>query len=286
MTIDRIQPRPRPLITLAITMLVLLTTSASYQANAAANPSTASTSGPTSGAKPTVVLIHGAFADASGWGGVLSRLQERGYPVLAPPNPLRGVASDSAYIASILATVPGPIILVGHSYGGEVITNAALGNPEVKALVYIAAFAPEQGETSGQLSTMFPGSQLTPANLVFRPFPISATETGIDAYINPTVFRAVFCADLPRTTAAVMAASQRPGALSTLGEPSGAPAWKTIPSWYLVAGQDQAIPPASERFMAKRMGAHTIEITSSHVAMISHPGTVTDLILDAARATT
>jgi pimeloyl-ACP methyl ester carboxylesterase len=286
MTIDRIKRRPRLLITVAIALLTLLGTTAFNEANASATPAAAAAAGGTvSSAKPTVVLIHGAFADASGWGGVITRLQDRGYPVLAPANPLRGVASDSAYVASILASIPGPIILVGHSYGGEVITNAALGNPNVRALVYVAAFAPDQGETSGQLSTMFPGSQLTPANLVFRPFPISATETGVDAYINPTVFRAVFCADLPRTTAAMMAASQRPGALSTLGEPSGAPAWKTIPSWYLVAGQDQAIPPASERFMAQRMGAHTIEIASSHVAMISHPDVVTTMITDAWRAT-
>jgi pimeloyl-ACP methyl ester carboxylesterase len=286
MTINRIKRRPRLLITVTITLLALLGTTAFYGANATANPSAAASADrPAGSAKPTVVLVHGAFADASGWAAVITRLQDRGYPVLAPANPLRGVASDSAYIASILASIPGPIILVGHSYGGEVITNAALGNPNVKALAYVAAFAPDQGETSGQFSTMFPGSQLTPANLIFRPFPISATQTGVDAYINPTVFRAVFCADLPRTTAAVVAAAQRPGSLSTLGEPSGAPAWKAIPSWYLVAGQDRAIPPASERFMAKRMGAHTVEIASSHVAMISHPGAVTELILDAARTT-
>jgi pimeloyl-ACP methyl ester carboxylesterase len=280
MTVNGITHRPRLLITAVISLLALIGITGLFGAAASAQPSAS-----VRGAKPTVVLIHGAFADASGWAAVITRLQDRGYPVLAPANPLRGVASDSAYVASILATIEGPVILVGHSYGGEVITNAALGNPNVKALVYVAAFAPDLGETSGQLSTMFPGSQLTPANLVFRPFPISDTQTGTDAYINPTVFRAVFCADLPRTTAAVMAVSQRPGSLSTLGEPSGVPAWKTIPSWYLVAGQDNAIPPASERFMANRMGAHTVEIASSHVAMISHPGVVTDLIVDAARAT-
>jgi pimeloyl-ACP methyl ester carboxylesterase len=235
--------------------------------------------------KPTVVLVHGAFADASGWDDVTTKLQRRGYTVIAPANPLRGVATDSAYLASILATITGPVVLVGHSYGGEVITNAATGNPQVKALVYIAAFAPARGETSGELSTKFPGSQLTPENLVFRPFPISATQTGIDAYINPTVFRTVFCADLPSRTAAVMAASQRPAAVSTLNEKSGEPAWKTIPSWYLVARQDRAIPPDSERFMAKRIRAHTREIDSSHVAMISHPRAVTELILNAARST-
>jgi pimeloyl-ACP methyl ester carboxylesterase len=236
------------------------------------------------GAKPTVVLVHGAFADASGWTGVVQRLQSGGFTVLAPANPLRGVASDSAYIASVLATITGPIVLVGHSYGGEVITNAATGNPNVKALVYVAAFAPDEGETSGDLATKFPGTGLTPGNLVFRPFTNLDGTTGTDGYINPSVFHDVFCADLSRSTAAVMAATQRPGSVSTLGEPSGVPAWKTIPSWYVVAKQDRAIPPAVERFMAQRMNAHTIEINSSHVAMISHPAAVTDLILNAAHA--
>jgi pimeloyl-ACP methyl ester carboxylesterase len=237
------------------------------------------------GPKPTVVLVHGAFADASGWNGVTTKLQRRGYPVIAPANPLRSVSADSGYLASVLATIPGPIVLVGHSYGGEVITNAAAGNPNVKALVYVAAFAPDQGETAGELAAKFPGSQLTPENLVLRPFPVSATETSLDAYINPARFREIFCADLSATTAAAMGASQRPAAVSTLGEPSGTPAWKTIPSWYLVARQDRAIPAEAERYMAQRMHAHTREIDSSHVAMISHPKVVTDLILDAARAT-
>jgi pimeloyl-ACP methyl ester carboxylesterase len=238
--------------------------------------------GRTSTPKPTVVLVHGAFADASGWASVERRLQHRGYTVLAPANPLRGVASDAAYVASVLASISGPIVLVGHSYGGEVITNAATGNLNVKALVYIAAFAPDNGETSGTLATMFPGSGLTPANLVFRPYPLGNGQTGTDGYINPTVFHEVFCADLPTGVANTMAASQRPAELATLGQPSGVPAWRTIPTWYLVASQDHAIPPASERFMAHRMHAHTVEINSSHVAMISHPNTVTDLILDAA----
>ena len=230
--------------------------------------------------KPTVVLVHGAFADASGWSGVVSRLQKRGYPVIAPANPLRSVAGDSAYLGSVLASIDGPIVLVGHSYGGEVITNAATGNANVKALVYIAAFAPDQDETSGGLANRFPGTGLTPENLVFRPYP-----GGTDGYINPAVFHAVFCADLPTKTADAMAAEQRPGSRATLGEPSGPPAWKTIPSWYLVANQDQAIPAAAERFMADRMGAHTVEIDSSHVAMISHPDVVAQLITSAADAT-
>jgi pimeloyl-ACP methyl ester carboxylesterase len=234
--------------------------------------------------KPTIVLVHGAFADASGWTASIKQLLRQGYPVIAPANPLRGVAADSSYLASILATITGPIVLVGHSYGGEVITNAATGNPNVKALVYIAAFAPDKGETSGALATKFPGSMLTQDNLVFRPYPLAGGTMGTDGYINPTVFHRIFCADLPAGEAAVMAATQRPGSVITLGEPSGIPAWKTIPSWYLVATQDNAIPAAAERFMAKRMGAHTIEIDSSHVAMISHPTIVTQLILAAANS--
>jgi pimeloyl-ACP methyl ester carboxylesterase len=258
---------------LALTLVVALLPGASSSATAPRGAA---------GPKPTVVLVHGAFADASGWAAVEQRLQRRGYTVLAPANPLRGVASDAAYLASVLATITGPIVLVGHSYGGEVITNTATGNPNVKALVYIAAFAPDQGETSGTLATMFPGTGLTQANLVFRPYPLGNGETGTDGYINPAVFQSVFCADVPADLAATMGASQRPAELATLGEPSGVPAWKTIPSWYLVASQDHAIPPASERFMAHRMGAHTVEINSSHVAMISHPKAVTDLILEAA----
>jgi pimeloyl-ACP methyl ester carboxylesterase len=234
--------------------------------------------------KPTIVLVHGAFADASGWTASIKQLSRQGYPVIAPANPLRGVAADSAYLVSILATITGPIVLVGHSYGGEVITNAATGNPKVKALVYIAAFAPDKGETSGALASKFPGSMLTQDNLVFRPYPLADGTTGTDGYINPAVFHQVFCADLPAGEAAVMAATQRPGSVITLGEPSGIPAWKTIPSWYLVAKQDNAIPAAAERFMAKRMGAHTTEINSSHVAMISHPAVVTQLIQAAANS--
>ena len=176
-------------------------------------------------------------------------------------------------------------MLAGHSYGGEVITNAATGNPNVKALVYVAAFAPVEGESAGELAGRFPGSQLTPENLVFRPYAGVGGPAGVDAYINPASFHRVFCADLPASTAAVLGASQRPAALTTLEEKSGPPAWLTIPSWYLVARQDLAIPAAAERFMAQRMNAHTREINSSHVAMTSHPRAATDLILEAARRT-
>jgi len=280
-------PRLKRIMLAALSAIigVVLFAGTGASASPATSGATAAASHHGDGPKPTIVLVHGAFADASGWGGVITRLEERGYTVLAPANPLRGVATDSAYIASVLATITGPIVLVGHSYGGEVITNTATGNPNVKALVYIAAFAPDAGESAGGILAQFPGSMLTPANLILRPFPQPDGTTGTDAYINPAVFQQAFCADCSDVTAAVMAATQRPGALATLSEPSGVPAWKTIPSWYLVASQDHAIPPAAERFMATRMHARTVQIDSSHAAMVSHPGPVTDLILSAAQAT-
>src|ERR1700724_4717565 len=163
------------------------------------------------GPKPTIVLVHGGWADASGWNAVTQRLQDKGYTVIALANPLRGFQTDSAYLASVLATITGPIVLVGHSVGGVLITNAATGNPNVKALVYVAAFAPDLGETVGQLLAKNPGSQAAPPNLTFRPYP-----GGVDVYITPGAFHGVFGADVPATTAAVLAATQRPIAASPL----------------------------------------------------------------------
>ena len=234
---------------------------------------------------PTVVLIHGAFADASGWGGVISRLTAAGHAVYAPANPLRSVSFDAAYIRSFVSTIEGPVVLVGHSYGGAVITNAAVGADNVTALVYIAAFALDEGEAVGAATAL--GSDGPPPDLtqiiVVRPFP-DAGEGNADAYLDPAVFPQAFCQDLPPEEAAIMAVSQRPAALATLGEPSGPPAWKTLPSWYLVASQDRVIPPAAERAMAARAGSTTVEIDSSHVAMISHPDEVADLIKQAIAA--
>lgn len=252
---------------------------------------TASASTPKA-AKPTVVFVHGAFADASGWGESITDLQKRGYTVYAPANPLRSLSGDSAYVKSFLATIPGPIVLVGHSYGGAVITNAATGNPNVKALVYIAAYALDPGEAVGQASSLGGGTSDVIKNLDFRDYPgapvinyPAAGDKDKDAYIQQASFRKIFAADVPAKEAAVMAAGQRPATLRTLAEPSGVPAWKTIPSWYLVAHDDKAIPPAAERFMAKRAKAHTVEINSSHAAMVSHPKAVTSLVLAAAAAT-
>jgi pimeloyl-ACP methyl ester carboxylesterase len=232
---------------------------------------------------PTVVLVHGSFADASSWNAVVGGLQKRGFPVLAPANPLRGVATDSAYLKNLLAQIKGPIVLVGHSYGGVVITNAATGNPNVKALVYVAAFAPAQGETANQLIGHAPGSLLGPDVLDIRTYPTPDGSLAPEATAKPSAFRRVFAADVPASLTKIVAAEQRPAALSTLSDPSGPPAWATIPSWYMVAGSDKAIGAANERWMAQRIHATTVEVKgASHVVMISHPGKVVRLIADAA----
>lgn len=209
------------------------------------------------------------------------RLQKQGYTVLAFANPLRSISGDAEYLRLFLSTLTGPIVLVGHSYGGAVITNAATGNPNVRALVYIAAYALDEGETIAEANALGGGHSELGEHLVLRPFP-GGGATDADAYVDPAFFHELFAADLRAKDAAVAAASQRPAAISVFGEPSGPPAWQAIPSWYLVASDDNAIPPEAERVMAHRAGAHTVEIRSSHVAMISHPGAVTELILEAA----
>jgi pimeloyl-ACP methyl ester carboxylesterase len=230
--------------------------------------------------KPTIVLVHGAWADSSGWNDSVKALQDKGYTALAVATPLRSLHGDAAYLSSVLATIDGPIVLVGHSYGGMVLTNAATGNPNVKALVYIAAFAPDEGEKQIELILKNPGSEIGPDTLTVRPSP----GGGHDSYITPSVFHRIFAHDVSKKTAAVMAATQRPFELSILEELSGPAAWKSIPSWYLVATEDRAIPPATQRFMAERAGATVAEVGASHVPMNSRPAAVTDLILDAARA--
>jgi pimeloyl-ACP methyl ester carboxylesterase len=236
--------------------------------------------------KPTVVLVHGGFADASAsWNAVISRLQSKGYPVIAPANPLRGLPTDVAYLKSVLDSIEGPIVLVGHSYGGAVITNAAAGDPDVKALVYIAAFVPDEGEILGELIGRYPGSEIQAA-LREVPYPNPDGSTGTDLYLRPDRFRAVFAADLPRATTNVMAAAQRPFSASSFTDVTQAAGWHTIPSWGLVATDDKAIPAALERFEYQRAKARgVVEVRASHVAMISNPGVVTSLIVEAADAT-
>lgn len=231
-------------------------------------------------AKPTIVLVHGAFADASGWNGVTERLQDRGYTVLAPANPLRGVSADAAYLKNVLSHVPGPIVLVGHSYGGVAITNAATGNANVKALVYVAGFAPAQGDTVQALSNPAGGAKLGEATLDIAP----DGAGGLEGTIKVDAFRSVFAADLPKKLAAVMAVSQRPASLVTLGEPSGAPAWATIPSYALIPTKDNTIGTGNLRTMAKRAKAKIQEVRgASHVVMTSQPQTTADFILRAAK---
>jgi pimeloyl-ACP methyl ester carboxylesterase len=226
---------------------------------------------------PTIVLVHGA------WNGVAPRLRDAGYPVVVPDNPLRSVPGDAAAISRVLHGVSGPIVLVGHSYGGFVITNAALHNPRVKALVYIAAFAPDEGETALGLVTRFPGS-LALATLVPTPFVGKDGKVGINTIINPLLFSSVMAQDVPSRTAREMATHQGPATLAVAAGKSGVPAWRSIPSWYMVAHDDRAIPPAAERFMARRAHATTVEIASSHAAPAAHPADVASFILNAARA--
>ncbi|MFE8950169.1 alpha/beta fold hydrolase [Streptomyces sp. NPDC007856] len=239
----------------------------------------------TSQTKPTIVLVHGAFADSSSWNGVIERLEHDGYQVVAPANPLRGLAGDAAYLNSYLRSVEGPIVLAGHSYGGAVISQAAVSVPNVKALVYIAAFIPEAGESALELSNKFPGSTLG-ETLNPVPFPLPGGKTGSDLYIRADKFHGQFAADVPETTARLMAATQRPVAASALEEKATDAAWKTTPSYSLTATDDHNIPPAAQRFMAKRANAHTVEIEASHAVTVSQPGAVAILIEQAAQILT
>ena len=240
-------------------------------------------------AKPTIVLVHGAWADGSSWNGVKSRLQKDGYTVDVPLNPLRSLSSDSTYLASFLSTINGPIVLAGHSYGGAVITNAATGNTNVKTLVYVDAYIPDQGQSLVDLTG--PGScfYLPPADLgeVFNFVPIpGAPSDDLDVYVKPDVFPGCFANGLPPKEGAALAAEQRPLTTEALFEPSGVPAWKTIPSWAVVGLADHVIPPASQLAMANNANAKITEIDDApHLSMISNPQTVTQVIEQAAKAT-
>lgn len=291
-SIPRQHPRRRVLtgliVTLAVAFSLLLPIASNAGAPSAKDAPVTADRRPSS-ATPTIVFVHGAFADASGFADTVTALQRKGYPVLAPANPLRGLSSDSDNLRTFLSTLTGPLVLVGHSYGGAVITNAATGNPNVKALVYIAAYALDAGESVSDANSLGGGHSSLLENIYLRPIPgfdpVPPPKGNLDAYIKIDTFRAVFAADVDKSTAAVMAATQRPAALTSLGEPSGVPAWKSIPSWYLVAAQDKAIPPEAERAMAARAGATTVEIRSSHAAMVSNPRAVTSLVLAAVTAT-
>ena len=227
---------------------------------------------PTQAAKPVIVLVHGAFADGTGWQHVIPLLEKDGYTVIAVQNSLTSLDADVITTRRVIAAQKGPVVVVGHSYGGAVITGAAADEPNVRALVYLAAFAPEANEPVGAFNDKVPlGKAVAPDAAGFL-------------YIDQAKFHAVFCADVPAGEARIMAVTQKPLASATFGQSVPSPAWKTVPSWYLVSQEDQAISPDLERFYAKRMGAHTSEIKASHVSFISHPEEVTRLIEEAATA--
>jgi pimeloyl-ACP methyl ester carboxylesterase len=231
--------------------------------------------------KPTIVLVHGAFAESSSWDGVIRQLSGDGYRVVAVANPLRGVDSDSIHVARIVDRISGSLVLVGHSYGGMVISNAARGNLHVQALVFVSAFAPDEGETALQLTTKYPGSTLS---TTLAP-PVSLGAAGKELFIDQARFPMQFAADLPLATASIMAATQRPILDTALTEPSSVPAWKSLPSWFIYGSEDRNIPPAALAFMARRAGAKkTVVIPgASHVVMTSHPDAIAELIEEAAR---
>jgi len=220
--------------------------------------------------QPTVVLVHGAFADASGFGGVIRELSASGYRVLAPPNPLRGLAGDAATVAAVAGAIDGPVVLVGHSYGGAVITQASAALDNVAGLVYLAAFSLDAGESCASVQAPFPASMLA-ATAEPTPYDAPGAAGGPDLFIGEAQFRETFCADVPVDLAQVMYATQRPLAVAALTENATAAGWKAIPSWYLVSSRDSAISPEAQRFMARRMGSATEEIDGSHTAFIAQP---------------
>jgi pimeloyl-ACP methyl ester carboxylesterase len=241
-----------------------------------------------SGPRPTIVLEHGAWANGASWNGVVRRLQADGYTVDVPPNPLMGLAFDPEYLADFLHTISGPIVLVGHSYGGAVITNAATGDKQVKALVYVDGFAPDQGQTLGQLVSSVPGSCVVAADptTIFNLAPYPGAPAGVfDAYYKQNLFPACFANGLPLREARVLAATQEPLSTIALSQKSGVPAWKTIPSWAVVGTADRVILPAIQLAMARHAHAHITKVHAPHLSMVSNPGVVTRVILKAVHAT-
>jgi pimeloyl-ACP methyl ester carboxylesterase len=232
--------------------------------------------------KPTVVLVHGAFAESSSWGGVIDALDEAGLPVIAAANPLRGLASDAAAVGELIRSIEGPVVLVAHSYGGAVISNVDADAGEIAALVYVCAFAPKAGESCFQLAAMFPGSLL--GDTTVRP--VARGDGGTDLYVATAPFHEIFCADVSAQEAGRMVVTQRPAAQEALVAPSGGhPLWEDVPSGFLIGAEDRIIPAALQRFEAERADARrTLELPgASHSAAVSHPAAVAGLILEAAR---
>jgi pimeloyl-ACP methyl ester carboxylesterase len=231
--------------------------------------------------RPTIVLVHGAFAESSSWDGVIDRLLDAGHPVVAVANPLRGLATDAAAVSDRVRTIDGPVALVAHSYGGAVISNVDSDAGEIVGLVYVNGFAPEPGENCFGLAGMFPGSML--GEETSRP--VARSDGTTDLYVDPDSYHDIFCQDVPAPQAARMAATQRPATQEALVEPSGErPLWKDVPSWFLIGEEDRIIPAELQHYMAERAHAHrTIEIPgASHAAPVSHPGTTAGAILEAA----
>ena len=231
---------------------------------------------------PTVVLVHGAFAESASWNSVMTKLLAKGYPVIAVANPLRGVKSDTRYLVDVLDSIAGPVILVGHSYGGNVISNIPVASTNVRALVFVSGVAPDIGESAATLAGKFPGSTLGPTLAT----PVMLADGNKDLYIRQDKYPAQFAADVSAEDAKLMAAAQRPITEAALNEAGGPPAWKSIPSWFLYGSADKNIPPAVHAYMAKRAGAkNTVEVTgASHVVMITHPDVLVRLIDEAARS--
>ena len=282
--------RTRLIITTAVLALAGLLATAgqagSARAATARTEHAAAVTG-TGSARPTIVLVHGAWADSGSWNAVIGLLQRAGYTVYAPPNPLEGLAIDTATLADFLQhTITGPIVLVGHSYGGEVITNAATGDSQVKALVYDDAYLPARGEDLHDLTTSGSCFYVSDLSSVFNFVPFPGAPTGVaDAYVKPSVFPGCFANGLPAREGAVLAATQRPLASSTFTDQSGAPAWKTIPSWAVIGLNDHIVTSAEQLFMANRARAHITEINAPHLSMISNPEVVASVIIQAAQAT-
>ncbi|WBQ03628.1 alpha/beta fold hydrolase [Kribbella sp. CA-293567] len=263
-----------PLIATILAVLALLAINLGATQSAASGPRTA---------KPTIVLVHGAWADASSWSAVISRLQDDGYRVVALANPLRSLSGDAASVRAYLDTIAGPIVLVGHSYGGAVITNAAAGHPGVEALVYVNAFLPDAGESATQLAG--PDSALSAdPTTIFDFVPAAAPTPNTELYLKRSTVFASFATGLSNDGKALVAATQRPATLGALNEPSSAPAWRTIPSWALLGSGDRIIPLSAQRAMANRANATTTTYDAGHVGLMTHPGTVTRVVERAAKA--
>lgn len=231
----------------------------------------------------TIALVHGAFAESASWNGVVPRLQQAGHRVIAVANPLRGLASDAAYVRSVIESIDGDVVVAGHSYGGSVASEAAAGLPNVSALVFVASFLLEPGESTGELAGRFPGNLLGTA---LAPVPYRTGESsGEDLYIDQEKFHEIFAADVDAETATLMAATQRPIAAQALADAATQAGWARIPSWSLIATQDLAVPLEASRFMAERAGATAVELEASHAVTVSQPEAVADIILEAARST-